>query len=139
MKLVKDREERHDCMRYESIFKEKSTTTRTLSRLNLENVYTLIVRGAPDFLLPKCKFILDNDGSEMKMNDESLHLIEMKINQWSLMGRRLIMFCKKTFSDEKLENDNMKYDIDFEKWFELECNDLVFVGLVGFIDPPKPE
>lgn len=117
--------------------------------------YVLMIRGAPDFLIPKCRFLLNADGGCAVLNDEHRRMIEAKMEQWSLMGRRLICFCKKTYTDESLGNivtsssktmeshgaspQEVNYNGEFQKWFKSQSTDLIFVGMIGFIDPPKPE
>lgn len=97
----------------------------------------LMIRGAPDILLSKCKYMIKPNGEAIKIDQKSFREIENKIDQWSFMGRRLILFCKKNLSEEKSNKDS--YNKDFQSLLNMEFNNLVYVGMVGFIDPPKPE
>jgi sodium/potassium-transporting ATPase subunit alpha len=97
-----------------------------------------MVRGAPDLLLAKCKYIIKPNGGTMRLNEESRRLIEAKLNKWSLMGRRSICFCKKIIPNETAEPYAQMSKKQSQKWLNSECSELTFVGLIAFIDPPKP-
>lgn len=97
----------------------------------------LLIRGAPDILLSKCKRMIKPNGECAPIDEKSMREIETKIDQWSFMARRLIFLCKKILSDE--QSSRSRCNKDFQTWFNSEFNDLIYVGMVGFIDPPKPE
>jgi sodium/potassium-transporting ATPase subunit alpha len=111
------------------------------SLTNLKNAYVLMIRGAPDFLIPKCKYILNAGEGQTVMSDASKILIEAKMQQWSLMGRRLICFCKKAVTDceNSVLSKNLTTTQEFQKWVNSQLNELTFIGMIGFIDPPRPE
>lgn len=104
-------------------------TSPTTSRI-------LMVRGAPEFLIYKCKYVMKPDGSGLlPMNSDNTGLIISKIGDWSIMGKRLLCLCKRVVADdEQIGNAN-----EFQNWFYSNCNDMIFVGLIGFMDSPRPE
>lgn len=104
-----------------------------------ENKYSqiLMVRGAPDYLLPKCTSIMKPDGGVGNIDERQRRLIQAKIYEWSMMGRRLICVCKMNVEGERKPHE-FGNNYEFLRWFNFECNSLMFVGMVGFIDPPKP-
>lgn len=128
--------------------KTRSVWYSTIERIDRENKlelnapmdtnHVLMVRGAPDLLLAKCKYIIKPNGGTMRLNDESRRLIEAKLNKWSLMGRRSICFCKKIIPNETAEPYAQMSKKQSQKWLNSECSELTFVGLIAFIDPPKP-
>lgn len=99
--------------------------------------HLLMIRGAPDLLLPKCKRIINADHGDMEINATILKSIEDKMEQWSLMGRRLMCLCKKPINEDK--QSRAARNSNFQKWFDYEFKNLTFVGLIGFTDPLKPE
>lgn len=105
--------------------------------LNKNKHNLLMIRGAPDILLTKCTRMIKPNGECAPIDEKSLREIETKIDQWSFMGRRLIFFCKKILPNEKSFKPSQNKD--FQSWFNTEFNDLIYVGMVSFIDPPKPE
>ncbi|MEM3631106.1 MAG: cation-translocating P-type ATPase, partial [Nitrososphaerota archaeon] len=84
------------------------------------------MKGAPEIVLEKCKWILKNGEKIELTNNEKNELI--KINE-SMAGdglRNLAIAYK--FLDEK----PISYDENSEK-------DFIFIGIVGMIDPPREE
>ena len=95
----------------------------------------LLVKGAPDVLKIKCKYIIDTRiclNEEKKLSESIVNRIADIQDSWSNMGKRCLLICKKVIKD----SDFNKID-DFEKYFKMECNDLTIIGLVGLCDPPR--
>lgn len=81
------------------------------------------IKGATDLMLNKCKFIMDN-GVVRKITNDDLEKIKLANATMAKQALRVLGVAV------KYENlTNIK---------ELE-QDMVFVGLVGMIDPPRPE
>lgn len=94
-------------------------------------VALLMATGAPEILLKKCSILVESDGTESELSKDKLVIIERKLNEWSSLGRRVIVLCKMYLTlDDLLVIDN------FNAWFK-NCTKLSYVGLVGFLDPPK--
>ena len=102
---------------------------------SLDQQHIIMVRGAPDFLLHKCRYIIDENGNRIEMDESSLNSIEAKIHHWSSMGRRLICFCKVNVTNNIFSGLSINRLIN---WFNSECNNLTFIGMIGFINPLKP-
>jgi len=84
------------------------------------------MKGAPEIVLEKCKWILKNGKIIELTNNEKNELI--KINE-SMAGdglRNLAMAYK------ILDKEPISYDESLEK-------DFIFIGIVGMIDPPREE
>ncbi|MFC1696806.1 cation-translocating P-type ATPase [Nanoarchaeota archaeon] len=95
---------------------------------NATNKTEAYIKGAPDLLLEKCSLFLENgkikkitDKDRQKIIDMNNHLAENALRVLGLAYRKLP------------DIDHKEYGIDF-----VEKN-LVFVGLVGMIDPPRDE
>ncbi len=91
---------------------------RVLENKN-ETIYRAITKGAPDVLIEKCNKIYVNGKIEpitiMQKNKIKNHNIEMANNALRVLGV--------AYKDTKEKNN-----------FQ---NDLIFVGLIGMIDPPR--
>jgi Ca2+-transporting ATPase len=93
----------------------------------LENGYRVFTKGAPDRLILRCNRIL-LDGKVVDISDDHLQQIQKANDDMASRALRVLGMAYKDL-------DDLNY-ADKEK--ELE-NGLIFVGLVGMIDPPRPE
>ncbi|MFZ4814746.1 MAG: cation-translocating P-type ATPase [Phototrophicaceae bacterium] len=89
--------------------------------------YFLFTKGAPDNLLNVCTSVWDN-GQSFPMTPQYRQQLEGE--NASLAGQGLRVLGVAYRSIDALPTDN--------KWDPLESN-LTFIGLVGIIDPPRPE
>ncbi len=83
---------------------------------------TAYIKGAPDILIGKCGFIQDGD-TIRAITEEDRATIAAANNSMATKALRVLAVAIK------------KQDLDIKT---LE-SDMVFVGLVGMIDPPRPE
>ena len=84
----------------------------------IDGEHVQIVKGAPDIILNKCGFV-DSDGRVQKINPH----IKSKIAAQN-----------KTLADEALRVIAVAYKIS-----NNSIDNLVFLGLIGMNDPPRPE
>lgn len=84
-------------------------------------------KGAYDFLIKKCSRILIS-GKVEPLTTEHLKAIEKANVEMGEKALRVLCLAYKNFGD--------KFDKTNEKTVE---EDLIFLGLVGLIDPPRPE
>lgn len=83
--------------------------------------YTLFTKGAPEMLLDRCDRILINGKLKNLTQKERQNILEMNTN-FAQHALRVLWFAYK------------------ESWTpEVEEEGLIFVGLQGIIDPPRPE
>jgi len=96
----------------------------------------MLLKGAPDKLLRKCKTIMQSDGTESELNDESkLNIISVQ-NEWCMVGQRVLLLCKRTMNSKDVRDICIKSQCEVETYVE-NTNDFCLVGLVGIIDPPR--
>ncbi len=84
----------------------------------------ILVKGAPEILLNKCKFI-SFDGDVKSLDNDTRKIINDKVLEFTNDALRVIMFAYKKV------DDYTNYSIK-----ELE-NDLTYTGIVGMMDPPR--
>ena len=93
----------------------------TLNKQN--NSYVAYTKGATDEILKRCTHILTSDGKREITKEDKKQILDANFD----MGKnalRVLGFAIKDIEDEKSK---------------LQEKDLVFVGLVGMIDPPRKE
>ncbi|NLC87245.1 MAG: calcium-translocating P-type ATPase, PMCA-type [Clostridiaceae bacterium] len=89
-----------------------------------ENEYLIITKGAPEVIIQKCKYY-KNEENIILMNNIIKDKIEEENSKMAQKALRVIAICYRKI--QKQQNINME---------SIE-QDLIFVGLVGMIDPPR--
>ncbi len=86
----------------------------------------IVTKGAPDVLLNRCKYYLDSDSKVKDLSSNVRLKILQKLSAMTSDALRVIAVAYKNCSRD---------DIDYS---DLEKK-LIFVGLIGLIDPPRKE
>ena len=99
------------------------STTRYMANLYVSNEgHMVTAKGSPAELLELCPNIESTNGP-VPVTDQVLNQWHEKTHQMSAEGLKVLGFAYK-----RLQSHTEDYD-----------NDLIFLGLVGFLDPPRPE
>ena len=91
----------------------------------MQGEITMLVKGAPDVLLSRCTMIA-KDGKVQLMTDDMLDEITQTNGMFSTQGLRVLAFAKKVLPEAR------KLTLGDEQ-------DLVFLGLISMMDPPREE
>ena len=84
---------------------------------------TMLTKGAVDVLLERCSRIRDSEGIHT-INSVDMEQIQLQNRYFSENGLRVLAFAYKETEEE----------------ISLEAeNDLIFIGLISMMDPPRPE
>lgn len=95
----------------------------TLHEIN--GIYLMLTKGAPDVLLARCKNIVENE-TVRPITDADLEAIIEQNKAFSSQGLRVLAFAKKDIGEKRL--------------LTLEDeNDVTFIGLIAMMDPPRLE
>ena len=91
----------------------------------------VFVKGAPESILSHCTEILV-DGEHREMNDEDHDRIMTQNEKMASSALRVLGLAYQVIDDERITEvkENLEYEHE---------ENLVFVGLVGMIDPPRDE
>jgi Ca2+-transporting ATPase len=108
--------------------KRMGVWVRNLSGSGDQTMVSLLVKGASDVIMGRCDRILTAAGV-IPMNQHWHAIIQGKVEQWGADALRVLAFA---YRDGKMSEINLKNQTDPE-------TGLIFVGLVGMIDPPRPE
>ncbi|MFM7547802.1 MAG: HAD-IC family P-type ATPase [Cyanobacteriota bacterium] len=85
----------------------------------------LQVKGSVEALLPRCRGMVDITGTVVPLDAAAIH---RQVEEWAGEGLRLIAFATRSLPHHR--HDLHHVDLDGE---------LVFLGLQGMLDPPRPE
>lgn len=91
------------------------------------DAYVAFTKGAPDIIIDRCKYIL-KDGQVVDFTDD-LKKETMEMNsRFAKSALRVLAYAFNRHDSlpDQLESDNIE-------------KDLIFIGLTGMIDPPRPE
>ncbi|XWK87773.1 MAG: HAD-IC family P-type ATPase [Phormidium sp.] len=110
---------RLDSIPFESQFQYMAT----LHKNRTGNV--IFIKGSAESILKRCTSALDAEGKETSVNHE---VIEQRVNDLAKNGLRVLAFAKKPvpMSQERVDHPDIE-------------TGLIFIGLQGMIDPPRPE
>lgn len=89
------------------------------------------MKGAPDIVLNLCTKYLNRNGEPVELSQEAKNLIFSANDTMAHDALRVLGFAYQVVEDVPDEPENINTE-------ELE-KDLIFVGLVGMIDPPRVE
>lgn len=92
----------------------------------------LITKGAPDILLPRSSYYMDQDGQKVLTSRQTM---ERAINHMSDKALRTLAICMKPLT--KTDTLDPAFTDTLDPAF-LE-RDLTFIGLFGLMDPPRKE
>jgi sodium/potassium-transporting ATPase subunit alpha len=93
----------------------------------------LLAKGAPDILLTRCTSVLDAEGKVLPLSSERLAWISRMQSEWAEQGQRVLVLTRKIIKRNDLPNT-----VDDDVILDL-TKDLTVVGLLGIVDPPRPE
>ena len=107
---------------------------------NYENSdFLLLVKGAPEVLLSRCKFVVDPAGGEpIPLSPPVLERLSRIQEQWARDGQRVLLLARRVVHEEELPKNADPQSEEFVGLVEGLRDGLIIVGLVGLIDPLKP-
>lgn len=92
---------------------------------NLKDGYTMITKGAVDVLIQRVKYIRKN-GEIKPITDDDINKILAMNMEFSKNGLRVLAVTYRKFDDEKI-------------LLPEDENELIFLGLISMMDPPRLE
>ncbi|KAL5601021.1 hypothetical protein BROUX41_005850 [Berkeleyomyces rouxiae] len=100
--------------------------------------FLVTIKGAPDVLMPRLSKYVNASGVVCAFDEQTKACIEDIKNSWSSKGRRVILLARKAVSSSLLPNpvSSAAFETDVQK---VASAGLTLVGLVGIVDPPRPE
>jgi P-type Ca2+ transporter type 2C len=115
----------------------KRHTTVHLDRATPGKLH-VFVKGAPELLLGKCQYVLDK-GEVVRLTDESRAGLLQRNEELARQALRTLAIATRTMPAALLGVDPQAAASARIELSESIEADLVLLGLVGMIDPPRPE
>lgn len=109
-----------------------------LTNTNIVSLSLITIKGAPDILIERCGRIIDREGNVQPLNPQTLNAVKQLKDEWSNNGKRVILLARKVVKAKELPYSSTSADYDSEV-LRLVKSDLILVGLVGIVDPPREE
>ncbi|KAG0269147.1 hypothetical protein DFQ27_004720 [Actinomortierella ambigua] len=113
----------------------------TADSTNEKRSQLVLVKGAPDVLVPHCSHYLSySNNTTMPLSPEWIEKLGRIQQAWSRRGQRVLMLCRGTYHarPEKEWNGVSSSAIQEDLTFH-GLRDLCILGLVGIMDPPRVE
>lgn len=123
-------------MPMEAIF-EFSRDRKSMSVLAGSGVeQKLLVKGAPESILERCSHVLlGSDGQRVAMTKQHQNLLAEEVVQYGNRGLRVIALAN---IQNVVGNPLLKTAKNSKQYLQLEQK-MTLLGLVGMLDPPRPE
>lgn len=96
----------------------------------------IFVKGAPDILMSKCThYVSAKTNTVEPLSPETIvHLNDLQ-EKWARNGQRVIILCRRFYTPtSSLELKQLQAEM-----VNYAVQDLTIIGLVGIMDPPRPE
>ena len=103
------------------------------------NDLLLTIKGAPEILLERVQFHVNPaTGIAVEMDADTRAQVASIKDAWSAKGRRVILLARKTLSAASLPQGLSSAALEEEVLRQAKTG-MTLVGLVGIVDPPRPE
>lgn len=100
--------------------------------------YEVFIKGAPDVLLPACtKYWSGKTDSVQTLDSEARSSLQAVQNQLSNNAERVIMLCEREMIPQSAPSTNAFTDEVTNG--VLGDNEFTIIGILGIVDPPRPE
>jgi hypothetical protein len=96
------------------------------------------IKGAPDILIDRCSQIVGADGFVKPLSRVMRLAVKELKDQWSAAGKRVILLARKMITQKDLRFPPSANEFESAA-IEHAKENLVLVGLVGIVDPPREE
>ncbi|KAG9562772.1 calcium ATPase, partial [Aureobasidium melanogenum] len=95
----------------------------------------LLVKGAPESIIARCRYVLvGTKGTRMALTDHISALLSKEVVDYGNRGLRIMALA----SVDNVTSPLLKQAKTSSEYAQLEQN-MTLIGLVGMLDPPRPE
>lgn len=108
------------------------------TEFRVEEDMLLMIKGAPDILLPRCTKFVGEDGEIHDLEDGIRSSIEATKDAWSNEGKRVLLLARKPLPAAILKSDPNDNSFEGEVVSQAQTG-LTLISLVAIVDPPRDE
>lgn len=133
----------HACKYYEDQCSIQSTYEFSRDRksmsvlVNIEKQRLLLVKGAPESIIERCTHVLlGSDGRKAPLDRKLANLVSEEVIRYGKRGLRVIALA--SVDDVSSLEPLLSTAKTSKEYAQLEQK-MTFIGLVGMLDPPRPE
>lgn len=101
--------------------------------------YQLLIKGAPDILLKKCLYYLNQDGEVTQLDENSINQVQELQKRWATEGQRVVLLAYKNVHTSSFADISFTSKLAHDKMIEESETGLILAGLVGITDPPRAD
>ena len=101
--------------------------------------FLLCVKGAPEVLLGRCSHVISGADRPLFLTYAARQRIVAIQEQWAAQGRRVLLLARRVVPRDALPKEIDPYSDEFNALVDGLNSDLIIVGMVGLIDPLKPD
>ena len=113
-----------------SVIVEKTSSSPGKTRSKTSSKF-LFVKGAPESILERCSFIRLENGDKSELTAKLRDSILSRVDSWAKSSLRVLAFAS-------VELATVPTKVDPTEYIKYESK-MTFVGLIGMLDPPRPE
>lgn len=99
--------------------------------------YEIMLKGAPDVLIPHCTRAVSTISSEpVELDGEHRQAVISQQETWARQGQRVLVMASKRL---RMDPQIFETSAQEEQLAKLALHDLTLIGLVGIMDPPRAD
>ena len=102
-------------------------------------VVIMFIKGAPDVLMPRCRWVLLPNGDRIPMSQSLADEITNTQMRWSTAGQRVLLLARRVISGADVEVKEFGSAEMVQYIVRDYTDDLVVVGMIGIVDPPRKD
>ncbi|KIY71864.1 calcium ATPase [Cylindrobasidium torrendii FP15055 ss-10] len=99
----------------------------------------LLVKGAPDVLIPRCSSYLDASGTVQPFGLSTFDSLRAAQELFAAQGQRVLLLARKLIPLEMINKEALLDLGVVESYLHISTMDLTVIGLVALVDPPKED
>jgi sodium/potassium-transporting ATPase subunit alpha len=99
----------------------------------------MFIKGAPDVLFPRCSSVLLASGDTVAMTPDLMDQLTKIQSRWATAGQRVLLLARRVVSNSDVSIKELDSPEAADYILREQFIDLVAVGMIGIIDPPRPE